>query len=375
MSYARARLWLGICGVGTVVVLCVLTLAFRLPALLPRTDTQPLWRDAVALTAVLFAYAALQGAFDFFGGHILPTEYGRTRVRFGTFLAGWLRGVVAHSLILLSVGLALIVAARAGGFWGTSGAFLLISLVLLAAQTIFAGLVGGIRCRRGGNSGMSEATAVTLAGSDSAYFTGGIAGVPGFETLVVPARWQKVFSPEEWALILRRRSGSLTTGARNRGLALALGFNTIGFALACALSGGTASVAGLVSTSLWFTLWSFVGLLVLPTPSQQGVFATDAFARARGEDTATLSEVIRKLDRDQDDEPARPDGVERIFHPLPSVERRLARLSAPETAAAPGAWHAARMAIYLSWAGMSFLSRAVHCNAGRPDAWVFLPSD
>ena len=42
----------------------------------------------------------------------------------------------------------------------------------------------------------------------------------------------------------------------------------------------------------------------------------------------------------------------------------------------PGlAWHLARTALYLSHAGLSLLPRAVHCNAGRPELWVYLPSD
>ncbi|MBC7808187.1 MAG: hypothetical protein H7145_18810 [Akkermansiaceae bacterium] len=372
MSYARARLWLGITGVGTIVVLCLVALVFRIPALLLHTGAQPVWRDGYELAAVLFLYATVQGAFDFFGGHILPTEYGRTTARFGAFLAGWLRGVLCHSAVLLLIGVALIRASQAGGFWATMGTFAAISLVLLLAQAGLAGLIGGIPYRRGDD--LPGSLPVTVAQSTTPYFTGGIVGVPGFERLVLPARWQDAFSPEQMAAILSRKTGVVRTGSRLRGLALAIGFNAIGFALSYTLGGGTASVAALVSTSLWFTVWSFIGLLLLPTPSQSGVFRADAFALSSGTDADTLASVIQRLDEDQDDEATRPSGVEKIFHPLPSVERRLARLFTPETAD-PGAWHAARTAIYLSWAGMSFLSRAVHCNSGRPDAWVFLPSD
>ena len=50
------------------------------------------------------------------------------------------------------------------------------------------------------------------------------------------------------------------------------------------------------------------------------------------------------------------------------------------SAAAPdgprsGAWHEARTALFLSWAGLGFLSRALHCGAGRPELWVLLPCD
>jgi hypothetical protein len=33
------------------------------------------------------------------------------------------------------------------------------------------------------------------------------------------------------------------------------------------------------------------------------------------------------------------------------------------------------MMLYLSWAGIGGLSRAVHCNVGRPPLWVLLPGD
>jgi dolichol kinase len=372
MSYARARLWLGISGVGTLVVLSLLALVFRIPAQLLQTGVQPIWRDGYELAIVLFAYAVIQGPFDFFGGHILPTEYGRTQAPFGTFLAGWLRGVMAHSVILLLIGLVLIVAARSGGVVGALGAFIAVALFLMAAQATMAALLG---VSYGGHEEKQPGSPpVTLARTPSPYFTGGVVGWPGFERVIIPSRWQEMFPPEQWAAVRLRKAGVVRSGSRARGLLLALAFNTVGFALAYGLGGGTASVSGLVATSLWFTLWQFVGLLILPAPSQRGVFEADTFARANGVSADTLAEIIHRLDQDQDDEPARPSGVEKIFHPLPSVDRRIARLSEPEITGA-GTWHAARMSIYLSWAGMSFLSRAVHCNSGRPDAWVFLPSD
>lgn len=374
MSYARARLWLGISGVGMLVLLCLIALVFRAPMRLLHTGDQPLWRDGGELAAVLFVYAAVQGAFDFFGGHILPTEYGRSAARFGTFFRGWLRGVVAHSTILLLIGLCVIGATRAGGFWGATGAFLAISVFLIAAQMLLAELIGGFGYRVSDDTVSSEPVPVVLASSGGAYFTGGIAGLPGRERIVVPARWKDTLPEQEWGVLLRRRYAAMATNTRTYGLALALGFNLTGFTFAYALAGGAGSVAGMVTTSLWFTLWSFLGLLILPTPSQKGVFVADGFTLARGENPDALAAVIRKLDSEQDDEPVRPGGVERVFHPIPSVARRLARF-ADSSRPTSGAWHAARMAIYLSWAGMSFLSRAVHCNAGRPDAWVFLPSD
>ncbi len=36
---------------------------------------------------------------------------------------------------------------------------------------------------------------------------------------------------------------------------------------------------------------------------------------------------------------------------------------------------AARVALYLCVAGLGLLGRVVHCNVGRPEAWVFVPGD
>jgi hypothetical protein len=58
---------------------------------------------------------------------------------------------------------------------------------------------------------------------------------------------------------------------------------------------------------------------------------------------------------------------------VPSVDnrRRLTR----GTSSSLGAWHVARLTLFLSWSCLGLLSRAVHCNAGRPELWVLLPTD
>jgi hypothetical protein len=106
------------------------------------------------------------------------------------------------------------------------------------------------------------------------------------------------------------------------------------------------------------------------------VYEADA-AAAREADSAPFAEGLVALEHDQDDELERARGVETIFHPVPAARHRIAALRG-ERAAGPhawAAWHAARTALYLSWAGVGLLGRAVHCNLGRPEAWVFLPSD
>jgi hypothetical protein len=364
MSYARARLWLGITGVGTLVTLAALLLLFQLPQRFLFTQPAAFFTELQQLFFVFVAYVAISAPFDFFGGFVLPNEFGRSQERFSAFFPRWLRGVVLHSGLLLAFGLVLLQAARLGGTILALGVFCGLQLALLLLQPLLAALLGGLR--------YTGADKTRLVGGGH-YLTGAITGLPGQERVLIPAHWQETLTPEQCQVVLLRKLGTVQTGARTRGLLLAFGWNLAGFCLALALTGGLGSVGQLVTVSLWFTLWSFLGALLLPAPSQRGIFEADQYALENGASRAALESVIRQLDTLQDDEPARSEWVERIFHPLPSVERRLQRLGSPSTGY--GAWHGARMALYFSWAGLSLLSRAVHCNAGRPDVWVFLPSD
>ena len=176
------------------------------------------------------------------------------------------------------------------------------------------------------------------------------------------------------AVEIGRRVGVLATGARLYGVVLAMAWNLVGFALAAQGSrSNLAEPAGLITTALWFTVWSFVGLLLMPSLSRAAVLEADRFVRDRGVPDHLLVKTICQLDEWQDDEPVRSRWVERIFHPVPSVCSRLENLQSQNHSR--GAWHCARLALYFSWACFGFLSRAVHCNCGRPELWVMLPGD
>jgi hypothetical protein len=132
---------------------------------------------------------------------------------------------------------------------------------------------------------------------------------------------------------------------------------------------GTAG--GVLVFAAVFTLWSFVGLLVLPTLSRRASLAVDGRLVDRGIDPLDLGRLASRLDAMQDGEPSRPGWIESIFHPIPSVSSR-----GPSTRRNPlAAWDIARTASFLGIAGLSPLGRAVHCNSGRPSLWVYLPID
>lgn len=393
-SYARARLWLGIAGVGSQVVLAVVALALDLPGRhLPTDPRLGVGAMLLALLPALLVPVLLLLPLDVLGGMVVVRE----PVRPGRWLAGWARGAAVQLAAWLVAAAATVAAARAGGAPAVLAAVALLQGALLAGRGALAALVAPLRpVPEGTPVARRLREAARAAGLDPAVvrpvdapdpgFVGGWTGLGG-RTLVVPARWAALPQATRVAQLARRRA--LRTGGagglHGRGVLLGAAWTLLGVALALWGAGVSATSAAGVAT-LWALLvpWNFLGLLLLPTPSRAGVHAADlAAARAVGE--APVRGAVTQLDRWQDDEPARPAGVEAIFHPVPSRGRRLAALASAATGGAspagpfaPRWWAAhlaARHALYLAWAVGSPLSRAVHCNVGRPGVWVLWPGD
>ncbi|MBL8161251.1 MAG: hypothetical protein JNJ61_04640 [Anaerolineae bacterium] len=387
MTYARARLYLGITGVGFWVVASVLALLAGLPTtLFPNYDLDAT-ETAGRLLTIIAGYIVLSLPFDLFGGYILPRRFNRSAPSsLPAYLVSWLRGVLVQGVVYFLAGMLFITAARQSG-----SVFLvivlagMIMLLQLIMQEWLARLAGGFALSKPELSGAEKLikrwgldlpdNVVAYAGKDEG-FVGALAGLPGMERLVLPAAWLTALNDEALAAQITRRIGVIKRGSRERGVYLALIWNLAGLWIASSLAGPNAvdTSSGLLTTILYFNLWSFVGLLVLPSLSRGGVFEADIFARKAGVPHDVFNVLLPELDRRQDDEPARSRLIETIFHPIPSVSRRLERLH-EKHAHAFGWWHGARMALFLSWGCMGFLARAVHCNSGRPELWVMLPGD
>jgi uncharacterized protein YbjT (DUF2867 family) len=377
-GYGRARLWLGMSGVGTFVVLASAGLLFEMPARLLPDVGDTLARQITGLLLFVAAYAALHLPFDIFGGYLLPRWYRREHPPLPAFLLGLARGVAVHSAVLAAIASGLLLAGRAGGAAGVVVAAAGIVLLLLRGRVAVASAEAPLELTPSTPALADEAaqpvTLTYMAESDDEGFTGAIVGVLRPRLLLVPMRWRKALDPDAFAGAMRRRQQAIETGGWWRGRLVAIGFTIAGVALAATIVGNErlASAEGIVSLSLLFTLWSFLGLLVLPTPSRRGVADVDRSMLAAGCSRAALERTIRQLDDLQDRERERPPVIETIFHPVPSVESRL---RGPHTSGIRGAWDAARTAVYLSGAGLGLLGRAVHCNCGRPSLWAFLPID
>jgi hypothetical protein len=379
MTYARARLWLGITGVGTVVVLAAAALAFGILPRLASTDPgQPVAAAALRVVAVLLGVALLLVPLDVLGGRVVA----RARPPFATWAGRLARAVAVQAVAWWVAAVVLLAAARAGGPWAVVAAGLALQGALLALRGPLARLVAAVDDRPlaapiadAVRAAGLAADTVRVVGSADEGFVGGWVGLVR-PRLWVPAHWARLPFQALVAQLVRRRAAR-DTGLHARGLALALGWNTAGLALALQLPRADAThAAGLLTLVAWTTLWSFLGLLLLPTPSRHAVYALDvAAAQVAGREAVGCA--AERLDAWQDDERTRPAGVEAVFHPVPARGARMAALAA---GAAPGAGQlaahqAARHALWAAWALLSPLSRVVHCNVGRPALWVVWPGD
>jgi len=378
MSYARARLFLGASAVGTVTVLTLIALALDAPGALTRATSA--FGDGIAAVALLLViHGAVMLPFDLFGGWLLPREYGRSREPLARFLVRWGRGAFLYALSLVVAAAVLLIAARWGGAWAAVAAFVALNTLQLVAQPWLAAAIGSLTLRipRAAAASADLGPRTRVVAGDCPHFTGGAYGLPGRGAWVVPQRWSEATHALDPLALRERRGWLLASGARDRGVALAVAWNAVPLLVVLAWSGAPVTGGDLVQLALVSTLWSFVGVLSLPTPSRRAVYQADAAALRRGADPERFAADLRTLDADQDDEPSRSRAVESIFHPIPALERRLLALQTPSErpSTEASAWHAARMALYLSWSGVGLLGRSVHCNVGRPEVWVFLPCD
>ena len=87
MTYARARLWLGVSAVGTFVVLAIAALALGFPRSFLAGFSPSLVGDAAGLARVLALYVVVSLPFDVMGGFVLQRKFGRSTSTFFAYLA------------------------------------------------------------------------------------------------------------------------------------------------------------------------------------------------------------------------------------------------------------------------------------------------
>jgi len=368
MTPGKARLLAGIGCVGTLVVLAAVFLAFDIPHALFPAAIEGALREYCAILTFVTALAALMLPFDFIGGILIPAAYESRRHEFPLWLKQWSRSV---SVLLLFFSITLFFYLQIGRAVGAPWLivqFAVLQIGLVAGQEL---IWEAMAARLNDNS--SNAITQFVQHSDP-RFTGGITGLPGFESILVPSDWRTRLQPEWRNMLIRRRRAALKSGGRNRGIVVAMLWNICSFTAAVVASGAAMnSVADLVTVFLWFLLFSFVGLLLLPTLNRRAVFALDRHVAGKV-NIDEFREAIREVDQLTERDPKRSASAESVFQPIPCPERRTQALS--QVGPSEGsAWNVARTALFLSWAFGGPLARAVHCNVGRPELWAMMPTD
>ena len=370
MTYARARLWLGISGVGTVVLLATLLLTTRWhESILANSET---WSDGDlwAMIAFVGAFVLVMLPFDLLGGFVLPNRYGRQQASFADFFGRWLITVALQSTLFVITGISILTVGR---LWGLPGVLALIGFVSLTYVTLQGRLVclttngalanGSQKIRpllKQLRQWRIKPQSMIVVDHTDPGFTGGVVGLHRREQIIIPLSWFEKLSPKQLAVAVARRIAAVDSQSRSIGLLLALLWVWFGFWFSTYLPGaGFTSAAELVTTCCGFTLWTFFGLLTLPTVSRHASYSIDyqilkkRQAFRHGISAELLNETLAALDRLQDDEPERSSLVESIFHPVPSVANRRKLTSSTRA----GTWHAARMVLFLSWSCMGLLLR------------------
>lgn len=370
ITYPRARLLLGISCVGTLVVLAAIALLWRIPHHVLPSENLDIMTESGYVAAFIGITTLVLLSFDVLGGLVLPRRFGASDLTTMQFVRRWSRGVLTQAAILVGVLLLYRFIYEFTGIFGVIVAFAIFQLLLTAGQLAVARIVSGIQVGSQISHADSDSAAFRLSVSEDNGFSGGISGLPGCETTIFPTLWRKRLSASLFQTAIARRFVVISSGSRLRGLLAAISWNTAIFSLAVFLpGGGVDSVAALITSYFYCLLLSFVGLLILPTLSRRGVHEVDqktAMVRSPAEVEAAAVAIGRLTN----DEPSRSKAIESVFHPIPCVENRIRTLGSP---AIQGAWNVARMTLFLSWAFGGPLARAVHCNLGRPDLWVFLP--
>lgn len=368
LSFPTIRLFLGISSVGLLILLCLSLLT---------TDAIPsmtLWilnmggTEFLVVSTFVTAYLVVNLPLDFISGYLTPIHYGRLAI---LKIGPYLKGILVHGFV---IGIAIVTLHGAGQIGGLPLATLALLLLLTLAvqlQLWFAMGVGLQQRRQNPVDFVTDSATIWIESSDPA-FSGGIVGLPGRERIILPSKWHKVMGTDHLRYLQMRRMEAIQTGYRTWGIMLAASWILMSFLLSAYLVGfPKGGLSSALELSLLSSFFHFVGLLLLPTPSRRATLAIDQRIQKRSPMKHDLKDWLQKFSLMTDGELQRNRWIEIIFHPIPSIQNRLDQ----DQESYWIAWNSNRMMLYFSTFSGGLLSRAVHCNVGKPELWVMAPAD
>lgn len=379
MTYARSRLILGMSTVGTVVVGCLAVLGFELYRNFETVILESVVSQAIAVAIILAIVFGALLPFDILGGFILPTKFSKSNTRLEKWFIAYLLGVTTQFFSYIVLGVLIVNLASCNPVTGTLG-FAVLSIIVLGIRNTlinwktkpYKSLDSDLReAEELAKSWLPVSNQIQIVDREDIGYTGGIIGFGRRSKILIPRRWLS-FGVDVLATIIARRQIAISSYAHTTGILLALVCNIGGFLCANLLSSSPVnSLAWLIEFISWFNLWTFFSLLILPTFSRSASSLVDDRLVSLKVPKTLVIHAAEAMNGLQDNERSRSRLIETIFHPIPSVERR----SRERPLLPLKTWQVARSSLFISWAGLSLLARAVHCNVGRPDLWLLLPSD
>ncbi len=373
MTYSRSRLLLGITCVGFWVIYSVFLFILSAESLLDNTEYTVI-TDSMILLAFIAMYNLVMFPFEVIGGYAIPATYNRNNQTLFSFVLSLIKSSLFHALIFLIMAVLLLTVWKYMGAFYAFAFLILAMLLLLVMQLTFLQFFSGkasakIQCSNG------QAFKCVLINNNQVENVGGIFGFPGMDTIAIPHMWYSKFPQETIDVECIRREGIIQSSARFWGVTIALLYNTFGLGLIfLLLRDADPNAFTVICQSTLFSVWNFTGLLILPSLSRGGVYVGDTYALKQGVDKTEWKAAMTAIERTQGDETSRSKWIQCVFHPTPSLQDRLDAVDSGYSPPIP-AWGTSRMMLYLSWAGLGLLSRAVHSNCGLTEQWVSVACD
>lgn len=369
MSYVQGQR--RIAGVGLVLVyaigvgLIVGTDTFLAQSWIPKVS--PSLIGLVVITLISFLLLPL----DFIGGYVFPRQHGKSLQTQGQWWLAWGRGLLIWLGYMALISYTLVGIGNWIGNWGAIGWMAIMTLLLIGFQQYMARLVAGFKVQPGSNRGRL----LFVFDTPERSFTGGISGMPGQESVIMPRYWYEQFGEKVADLQLARRHGALNTGSHGRGVLIAFFMNVLLFGLAVWLSNeAPGTTAWLLKTMGWFhILWLTTLPVIIPRLNRRGVQELDRWIFYQRVDADILRSAIIQTRRFQDESESLTHPLPHLVNTRPSAAQRFASLQTQ--ADLKGAWHVFPNLVFFSWAGMNLAARSFPLNIGRPSLWVFMPGE
>ena len=367
MGYRKARfIWAGI-GIGWTLLICLLIQVFLF---LKGWDApqETVW----GFLLILFIG---QSIIEYIGGYALPNKHGQSLLSHsGQWIGQYLRGLIIYLVYYAFNGYMLMLMAQTLGLGGAIGWFVIQMLMLMGFRQYLARGIHAFKTRFETNRGRP----IFYMDTDDRGFTGGISGIPGQESIIFPAYWEKKFSPEVSDALLAMRHGVLNTGGHGKGFFLILLIHTALISLSMwVIPEPLGSLEWLIgSVSLYTLCMAFASLGVLPSLNRRGVIEMDRWLYYKKVDADILRKAItesRRLQNDISTTDSATSGVGLITHAAPNVQERFASLQSQRPV--KGMWYIFSDWAFLSWAGLSLMNRMFPGALGIPSRWIFLPGE